>query len=158
LEAAVNGESESWEAELEALHKGRAEQGAANRYRVERRIAARGRHRVGRTHPDNEQPTDEQLGVVLSRLRARCGECGKRAVGEFVRRENGVVWEASGDRVWLADIWSSNYTCRDHGLLAYRRDDLDDDLDAAQQRPDKTKVLRLPPGSARPPSRRASDR
>lgn len=154
----IDGGSESWEAELEALDEALAALAAADLYRMERSIAARGRHRVGRTHPDNEQPTDEQLGVVLARLRARCAECGKRAVGEFVRGENGVAWEASGDRVWLADIRSSNYTCRDHGWLVYRREDLEGDLDEAQRRPDRTKVLRLPTGPTRPPSRRAADR
>lgn len=124
------------------------------RYRLDRRSDARGRHLLSRAHPDVVQPTDKDLGEVLAQLRARCGACGRRAQGQFARHERGTVWEHGGDRWWLEHVWASNYLCRDHGVLAYERDSLEADLDAAAQRPDGTKVLRLPPGPARPPSRR----
>jgi hypothetical protein len=68
------------------------------------------------------------------------------------------VWEHAGDRWLLEHTWASNYLCRDHGILVYERDALDGDLDAAAQRPDRTRVLRLTPGPARPPTRRGEGR
>ncbi len=141
-------------AAMARLDAARASEDAERRYRLDRRIAARGRHWQGRAHPELERPTDEQLGGELAKLRARCGECGERALGQFVRRERGVIWEHGGDRWSLDTVWSSNFLCRNHGLLSYHRDWLEADLDDAAQRRDQTKVRRLPPGPAQPPTRR----
>jgi len=135
---------------LAALDADQLRRGDERLQRIERGRTARGSWRQMRAHPAMEQPSEAELGDLRSQLRARCGVCGRPAVGRFARYDRGTVWESVGDRWRLtAGVvrFGSFFLCPFDGQLAYRLDDLASDLDDAESRANQTSWRRLAPGS-----------
>ena len=117
-----------------------------DRYRLQRRLQARGSHGHYRAHPAVDQPTLEELGALLARLTARCGACGQRAVGQFAQYERATVWESAGDRWPMSTVVAALFICPKHGRLRYQLEELEADLARARAHRDRVVCVKLRPG------------